>query len=139
MLAIEDRLAARRDGACAIDSRMPSRLSSSVDSERDMHLIVPALGDECDRVAIGREQAGDAGIVGGRAARALRHPEGREFRLARRLLAEKLRVERIGAGIAALDVVDAEIVEQRRDMPLVVERKIDAGRLRAVAQVVSKR
>ena len=47
---------------------------------------------------------------------------------------EERGVERVGAGIAALDVVDAELVEQRRDGALVLEREVDAGRLRAVAQ-----
>ena len=53
---------------------------------------------------------------------------------ARALFGEELGVERVGAGIAALDVVDAELVEQTRDEALVLEREIDAGRLRAVAQ-----
>jgi hypothetical protein len=48
-------------------------------------------------------------------------------------LREEFRIERIGAGIAALDIIDAETVEQRRDMPFVGERKIDARHLRAVA------
>ena len=43
-------------------------------------------------------------------------------------------VGRIGAGIAALDIVDAELVEHVRDRELVGEREIDAVGLRAVAQ-----
>ena len=49
-------------------------------------------------------------------------------------LGEQLRVGRVGAGIAALDIVDAEVVEHARDGQLVVEREIDAVGLRAVAQ-----
>ena len=35
-----------------------------------MDVVVPGLGDEDDRVGIGGEQAGEARIVAGRAARA---------------------------------------------------------------------
>ncbi|MGY4455127.1 hypothetical protein ACVWZR_009787 [Bradyrhizobium sp. i1.3.1] len=47
--------------------------------------------------------------------------------------AEELGVGRIGAGIAALDIVDAEIVEHRRDDLLVGQGEIDAVGLRPVA------
>ena len=47
---------------------------------------------------------------------------------------EQFGVGRIGAGIAALDIVDAELVEHARDRDLVGEREIDAVGLRAVAQ-----
>ncbi len=40
----------------------------------------------------------------------------------------------IGAGIAALDVIDAELVQQVDHRQLVIERKINAGRLLAIAQ-----
>ena len=55
-------------------------------------------------------------------------------RLERRRLAEELGVGDVGAGIAALDVVDAELVQHGGDAPLVLEREVDARRLRAVAQ-----
>ena len=51
-----------------------------------------------------------------------------------RLRREELGVGRIGAGIAALDIVDAEFVEHAGDELLVVQREIDAVGLRAVAQ-----
>src|SRR5262249_31088577 len=47
---------------------------------------------------------------------------------------EELGIGRIGAGIAAFHVVDAEIVEQRGDLELVLHREVDAVHLRAVAQ-----
>ena len=103
-------------------------------AERDVDVIVPGLGDEHDGVGVGGEQRGEAGIVGGRAAGALGHAEGAEPRALRRLALEEPRVERIGAGIAALDIVDAEPIEQRRDLQLVFEREVDAGGQRAVAQ-----
>ena len=99
-----------------------------------MDLIIPALGDIDDGVGVRRDEAGDSGIVGGGTASALGHAEGGEFGLHLRSLAEEFGVERIGAGIAALDVVEPEIVEHFRDRALVLNREIDAGRLRAVAQ-----
>ena len=46
---------------------------------------------------------------------------------------EEFGVERVRARIAALDIVDAEPVEHRGDVALVVEREVDAGGQRAVA------
>src|SRR3569833_4546416 len=51
-----------------------------------------------------------------------------------RLLGIEFGIGRIGAGIAALDIVDAEIVQHLRDDLLVMQREIDAVGLRAVAQ-----
>ena len=53
-----------------------------------------------------------------------------ELRLGRK----ELRVGRIGTRIAALDVIDAEIVQHRCNDLLVVQREVDAVGLRAVAQ-----
>ena len=103
-------------------------------AEGDAHVIVPGLGDESDDLGIGFEQRGDARIVGGGTAGALGHAESGEPRLERRRAAEEFGIDRIGAGIAAFDHVDAEFVEKRRDQPLVFEREIDAGGLGAVAQ-----
>ncbi len=50
------------------------------------------------------------------------------------VVAEQFGVGRIGAGIAALDIVDAELVEHAGDRQLVGEREVDAVGLRAVAQ-----
>src|SRR4029077_5650871 len=50
------------------------------------------------------------------------------------LLLEEFGVLRIGAGIATLDITDAELVEKRSDLALVLEREIDACHLRAIAQ-----
>src|SRR5208283_5748794 len=134
MLAIEDRLAARR----------PSRLDRlgyifeiflERAAERDMDMIIPGLAHEGDDIGLRREKAGDARIIGGGAARSFGHAEGREASaLQLGLLREKFRVQRIGTGVTALDVIDPETVEQRRDMALVGERKIDVSHLRAIAQ-----
>jgi hypothetical protein len=140
LVAVEEMLAIDH-GLAASGARDLHGLGDAVEifveraAQRDMHLIVPALGDIDDVVGGRLEQRGDAGIIGGRAPRPLGHAEGAEARALRRLLLEELRVERIGAGIAAFDIVEAEIViEHPGDLHLVVEREIDAGRLRAVAQ-----
>ena len=51
-----------------------------------------------------------------------------------RLLGKEFGVGRIGAGITALDVIDAEFVQHAGDQLLVMQREIDAVGLRAVAQ-----
>src|SRR6202162_1344581 len=51
-----------------------------------------------------------------------------------RLLGKKRSIGGISAGIAALDIIDAEFVEHLRDQLLVMQREIDAVGLRAVAQ-----
>ncbi len=51
-----------------------------------------------------------------------------------RSVAEQFGVGRIGARIAAFDIVDSELVEHAGNRQLVGEREIDAIRLRAVAQ-----
>ena len=84
--------------------------------------------------ALASSSAARPGIVRGRAARPPRHAEGGEGGVELAVLGEQLGVGRIGAGIAALDIVDAKIVEHLGDRQLVVEREIDAVRLRAVAQ-----
>jgi hypothetical protein len=63
-----------------------------------------------------------------------RHSKRREGGRKLSILGKKLRVDRICAGIAALDIIDAEPVQQFRDHELVVEREIDAVGLCAVAQ-----
>src|SRR5262249_6252585 len=51
-----------------------------------------------------------------------------------RALGEELRVGRIGAGITAFDIVEAELVEHAGDDQFVVHGEVDAVHLRAVAQ-----
>ena len=47
---------------------------------------------------------------------------------------EEFRVGRIGARIAAFDIIDAEVVKHAGDCQLVGQREIDAIGLRTVAQ-----
>jgi hypothetical protein len=133
MLAVDQRLLAGRarrfDGvAQALEVLLVG------DAERHAHVIVPGLGDEAHRLAAGAQQVLQAGIVGGRAPRPLGHAEGGERGLERRRIGEELAVGRVGAGIAALDVVEPEFVEHPRDHPLVLDRKIHPRRLLPVPQ-----
>src|SRR6185312_8093820 len=94
-----------------------------------------ALADEAGAGGLGAEHGGKARVVAGAAARPLGHAEGDELGvLELRRLSEKAGVGRIGAGPAALDIVDAGAVERLRDRLLVLHAEIDALRLRAVAQ-----
>src|SRR6516164_3772409 len=47
---------------------------------------------------------------------------------------EILEVLRVGKRVAALDVVDAEVIEPLRDAELILKRKVDALALTAVAE-----
>ena len=133
VLAVEQHLAALGDrGAHAVADRGEVLLERGL--ERDLDVIVPRLGDEADRLGLGLEQRGEPGIVRGGAAGPPRHAERGEGGVEQPHLGEQRGVDRIGARIAGLDVVDAEAVEQRDDGELVLQREIDAVGLRAVAQ-----
>ncbi len=132
MLAVDHRLAPGGEGR--LDALFDAgEVFFQRAAERDADVIVPSLGDEHDGVSVRGDERGEAGIIGGRASGAFGHAEGAEPRALRRLALEEPRIERVGAGIAALDVVDAEPVEQRRDLQLVFEREVDAGGQCAVA------
>ena len=97
----------------------------------------PRLADQrADR----REAVGEQpqrGVVGGRAVLAPRHPEGGDLgvreRLAREQLEERLLL-RVRGREAALDQVDAEVVESVRDAHLLVGGQRHALPLHAVAE-----
>ena len=103
--------------------------------ERDAHVIVPGLGDEADGVGLARREARpgpDRSTPSGPGRRVM--PKAVNFARIGRFSAKEAGVGRIGAGIAAFDIVDAELVEHARDGELVGQREIDAIGLRAVAQ-----
>ena len=100
----------------------------------DADVIVPALGDQTDRVALRLQKAGQPRIVGGGHAGALGHAEGDETGFLRALFAEEFGIGRIGTRIAAFDIIHAEIIQHRRNRDLVLNGKINARRLLAVAQ-----
>src|ERR1700722_14421512 len=134
MLAVEQHLAPfRLGGRDAVADRGEVLLERRL--ERNAHLMVPRLGDEADGVRLGVEQRHEPRIVRGRAARPPRHAEGREGRrLELAFLAKELAVGEVLARIAALDILDAEHVEELCERELVTEREVNAVRLRAVAQ-----
>ncbi len=134
MLAVEHHLAARfLGGHDTVADRGEVLLVGGL--QRDADLIGGRLRDKTDRVGVGFKQAGDAGIVGDRAPCPPRHAKRGEAGVVELgLRGKKLGIGRIGAGISALDIVDAEIVEHVRDGLLVAQREVDAVGLRAVAQ-----
>ena len=80
-----------------------------------MDVIVPGLGDEHDGVGVGGEQrrrGRDRWRPSGPARLVMPKAQNRARFVGLRF--EEFGVERIGAGIAALDIVDAELVEHAR-------------------------
>ncbi len=133
MLAIHQRFAAALP--CGADALGDARdVVVERTAERHMHVVVPGLGHEHDRIGRSLQGRREARIVARRASGALRHAEGGQLRAKLRRIGEEGRIERIGARIATLDVIEAEVVEQGRDRPLVGEREIDPGGLGAVAE-----
>ena len=134
MLAVEHDLAARGlGGADAVADRGEIFLVGGL--QRDADLIGRCLRDKADRVGPGLQQPCQPRIVRSRAARTPGHAERGETRVLEvRLPCEEFGIGRIGAGIAALDIIDAELVEHAGDQLLVMQGKIDAVGLRAVAQ-----
>ncbi len=61
-------------------------------------------------------------------------PKATKRGLRRALLAEEGRIGRIGAGIAAFDIVKAELVQHAGNRNLVLDGEVDAGRLLPVAE-----
>jgi hypothetical protein len=105
------------------------------DAERDLDVEVPGLADHADHVRRRVGQAGQAGIVGGAAARPPGHAEGHQPRGGEcRRIGEEGVVGRVGARPAAFHVVDPQIVERPGDGDLVRHVEIDALGLRPVAQ-----
>ena len=140
LVAVEEMLAVDHRLAVGLHDRL-DRLRDAfevllvADAERHAHVIVPRLGDQADGPRMRLQRRLEARIVGDRAPRALGHAEGGEGGVDEaRIGLEELRIGDVGAGIAALDVVDADVVERAGDQPLVLEREVHARRLRAVAQ-----
>ena len=134
MFAVHHDLAAsRRGGLHAVADRRQIFIVRGL--ERDPDLIGRGLCNKADRIRLGIDQRGQSRIVGGRPTRPSRHAESRETGMVKhRLLRKQLGVGWIGAGIAALDIVDAEIIKHLCNRLLVLQREVDAVGLRAVAQ-----
>ena len=107
----------------------------AVDFQRHVDMEVPGLADHADIARLGLQDGGESWIVRRTAAGAAGHAEGHELgvpELGR--IGEEAVVGRVGAGPAALDVVDAQKVELARDRGLVGHGEIHALGLRAVSQ-----
>src|SRR5437867_3286175 len=126
--------------------RVPAALAEVVDDlqvlrERDAqvlaHVEVPGLADDGDHRRLGGETEAEVAVVGGLHARPAGRAEGRHLRVLQTETldgAEELLVARVRARPAALDVVDAEVVEPLGDAQLVLEREGNVLGLRPVAQ-----
>src|ERR1700722_7074439 len=108
MLAVEQYFAALGlGGADAVADRGEHFLLGRL--ERNAHVIIPGFGDKTNRVGLRVEKRDQTWIVRRRTARPPRHAEGSERRPKRPLLGKKAGVGRIGAGIAAFDIIDAKV------------------------------
>ena len=133
MFAIEQYFApVAHGGAHAVADRGEVFLRAGF--ERHTHVVIPGFRHKADGIGFGFEQRREPRIVRRRAAGTARHAERGEACFEPARLGEELRVGRICAGIAAFDVIDAELVQHAGYSEFIVERKIDAVRLRAVAQ-----
>ena len=106
-------------------------------AQRELDVLVVALRHQRHDRGAGLTQRGDESVVGRRTVRAPGGAERRErgvlqVELLRRQ-GEELGVLRVGAGPAALDVADAEVVEVARDVQLVLHGEVEPLLLRAVA------
>ena len=138
MLAIEQRLAAGRRAAstvAAIASRFSSLLMPS--ATRTWKSEALATKQTASALAASTGQAPDHWR--GERPGALGHAEGGEARRDRPALGEKRGVDRIGAGIAALDVVDAEASSISATTSLSSREKSTPGVCWPSRSVVSKR
>jgi hypothetical protein len=98
---------------------------------------VPGLADQGDDRGLGVQQRGEVGVVVDPTAGPAGGPEGGQGGVAPGQLGgpgEVLGVLGVGPGPAALDDVDAEVVEQAGHPQLVGHGELEADLLRAVAQ-----
>ena len=96
---------------------------------------VPRLCDEADRVgACARRRSCKPGSFDTERPARFTMPKAVNAARLVRLRSKKAVSVGLAPGIAAFDIVDAELVEHSGDEDLVLERKVDARRLLAVAQ-----
>ena len=120
---------------------MESRFFLVGAAERQAHVIIPALGHEADRVGVRLQEASKAADRWKpRPLPAFGHAKATKDAFRVRFFSKKLGVGRVGARIAALDIIDAEGVKHAGNGDLVLDGK---NRCRAVCapsrSVVSKR
>ena len=133
MFGIEKRLAPLRDdmgdGGGDVVEVFVER-----DAEGGGDVEVMRLADEADGGGSGVQDRGEDVVIIGRPPGALGHAEGGEGGAGLGPGREKVAVGRVGAGPAALDIVDADPVERMGDLHLVGDGELHALRLLAVAK-----
>jgi hypothetical protein len=102
--------------------------------QRHADMVVPGLGDKAHRIGPCLHQVLQAGVVGGGAPCPPGHAEGGKRCLHLARLGKQRGVGLVGAGVAALDIIEAKLVQQPDDRQLVFQREVDARRLPAIAQ-----
>ena len=103
--------------------------------ERDIDLVGPGLADEAGALSWRIQDRRDDRIVGGRAARASGHAEGNEARaLEPRIGGEELSIGRVGARPAALDIINAQLIQRGGNPALISNGKVHALCLRTIPQ-----
>ncbi|MPM68769.1 hypothetical protein SDC9_115703 [bioreactor metagenome] len=98
---------------------------------------VPALAENGHAGRVGRKQGMNPPVILGADTDAVRAAEGDQpgiFQLKPSRFLKEGRVLGVAAGVAGLDVFDAERVEGLHDFDLIGDREADALSLRAVAQ-----
>ncbi len=132
---VDDPLALTDEKADRVGDHAQVLVAAHVQHLREVQ--TPGLADDADR---GSEDLGEdtqVGVVGGRGRLAPRHAEGDELGVLEPLAlhaGEERRLLGIGGGKAALDELQAELVELEGDADLLVDRDRHALLLHAVAQ-----
>ena len=103
-------------------------------AQRHPHVIIPGLGHKADGGGFRVKQILQASVVGNGAPCPLHHAKGREHRFGFSGLGEESGIRGVGTGIAALDVVHAQAIQQVDHRQLVIQRKINPRRLLPIAQ-----
>ncbi len=104
------------------------------DAQCHVHMKIPSLAHHAHRIDLGPRQDGQTGIVAGAAPRPPGHAEGNETGVAqgRRVGKERV-IRRIGAGPAALHIIDTQTIEGGGNRHLIGRAEIDPLSLRPIA------
>ena len=114
MLAVEHRLAARARRPRATLSRIALEVLLQRAAERDVDVVVPALATKQIASASASSRAARPGSLAAERPARLVMPKAVKRAALRALRSKKSVSSGLAPGIAALDIVDAEPVEQRR-------------------------
>ena len=139
LVAVEEMLAVEQD-LTALGARGAHAVPDGGDVffgrglERNADMIIRRFGNKTNRRPCASSSASRPGSFEAERPGRRVMPKAVNVAPERALLTEQLGIDRVGAGIAAFDIIDAELVEHAGDRELVGEREIDAVGLRAIAQ-----